>query len=110
MQTLLLYKGLIYNLGWNGRISCYDALTGKEIYEEKLGRSTSFTASPVASDGRIFVASDKGAVFVIKSGNEFEILANNKLEDACLVTPAITENIIFFRTQNGLLAVSKKQN
>jgi outer membrane protein assembly factor BamB len=48
MQTMLLYKGLLYNLRWNGNILCFDAQTGEEIYNEKLGgKNKSFTASPV---------------------------------------------------------------
>jgi outer membrane protein assembly factor BamB len=108
MQTLLLYENYIYNLNWNGRLACYNADNGKEIYNEKLGKSKSFTASPVASDGRIYTLSDDGNAYVIKSGEEFEILSNNQLDDICMVSPAITEDIIFFRTQTGLIAVSKR--
>ena len=107
MQTMLLYENYIYNLGWNGRLACYNAENGDEIYNKKLGRSLSFTASPVASDGRIYSVSDDGKVFIIKSGVEFEIVSQNKLDDICMVTPAITENIIFFRTQKSLIAVSQ---
>jgi outer membrane protein assembly factor BamB len=108
MQTMLLYKNYIYNLGWNGRLSCYHATSGEKIYEEKMGRSNSFTASPVAADGRIYAVNDDGIVYVIKAGNEFEILSENKLDDLCMVTPAITEGIIFFRTEKRLIAVSKR--
>jgi outer membrane protein assembly factor BamB len=108
MQTMILYKNYIYNLGWNGRLTCYHATRGEKIYEEKLGRSNSFTASPVAADGRIYAVNDDGKVYVIKAGKEFEILSENKLDDLCMVTPAITEGIIFFRTEKRLIAVSKR--
>lgn len=107
MQTMILYKNHIYNLGWNGRLSCYNAQSGEKIYDEKMGRSNSFTASPVAADDRIYAVNDDGKVYVIKAGKEFEILSENKLDDLCMVTPAITEGIIFFRTQKRLIAVSK---
>ncbi len=108
MQTLLIYKDLLYNLGWNGAMQCYDALTGEKIYDEKIGRSESFTASPVASDGKIFIVNDKGKVYVVQSGRNFKVLAENDLHDTSMVSPAITENIIFFRTQKNLIAVSKE--
>lgn len=107
MQTLLLYEGLIYNLGWNGRLTCYDAENGEEVYNQKLGRAASFTASPVASDGRLFLVSDEGEVFVVKSGRDFEILSTPELNDICMVTPSITDGIIYFRTQKGLVAIGK---
>lgn len=108
MQTMLLYENYIYNLGWNGRLTCYNAENGDKVYEEKLGKSNSFTASPVAADGRIFAVSDKGKVYVVKAGKEFDIVSENKLDDLCMATPAITEGIIFFRTEERLIAVSKR--
>jgi outer membrane protein assembly factor BamB len=107
MQTMLLYDGLLYNLGWNGRIECYDPESGEVVYKEKLGKSTSFIASPVAADGRIYAISEDGEVYVLKSGKDFEVLYRNKLKDICMVTPAITEGAIFFRMQKGLVAVGR---
>ena len=107
MQTMLLYKGLLYNLGWNGRIQCFDASTGEEIYNEKLGKSGSFTASPVAADDRIYAVDDNGTVYIIQAGKDFMIISEQSIKDICMVTPAITESIIFFRTQQYLIAVGK---
>lgn len=105
MQTMLLYKGLLYNLRWNGSIQCLDALTGEEIYNDKLGRSNSFTASAVAADGRIYAVSDDGTVYIIKAGRTFEVLSEQDLGDVCMVTPSITDGLIFFRTQHYLIAI-----
>ncbi len=106
MQTMLLYKGLLYNLRWNGNILCFDAQTGEEIYNEKLGgKNKSFTASPVVADDRIYAACDDGTVYVIQAGKEFNLLSEHALDDVCMVTPAITDHMIFFRTQSYLIAV-----
>ena len=108
MQTMLLYKGLLYNLRWNGNILCYDAKTGEEIYDQKLGgKNKSFTASLVAADDRIYAAGDDGTVYVIKAGKDFQLISEHDLDDICMVTPAITDQIIFFRTQSYLVAVGK---
>jgi outer membrane protein assembly factor BamB len=108
MQTMVLYNDLLYNLKWNGQLDCYDALTGAEIYQEKLGKAESFTASPVIADGRLYAVSDDGLVYTIAIGKEFKVLAENKLDETCMVTPAITDGIIFFRTQGGLVAVGER--
>lgn len=107
IQTMLLYDRFLYNLNWNGGLACYNAETGEQIYKEKLGRAESFTASPVASDGKIYLVNDMGKVYIVKSGASFQIVSENLLNDVCMVTPAITENIMFFRTQHNLIAVSK---
>ncbi len=106
MQTMLLYKGLLYNLRWNGNILCFDAQTGEEIYDEKLGgKNKSFTASPVAADDRIYAAGDDGTVYVLQAGKDFSLISEHHLDDVCMVTPAITDQMIFFRTQSYVIAV-----
>ncbi|MGD9328243.1 MAG: PQQ-binding-like beta-propeller repeat protein, partial [Cyclobacteriaceae bacterium] len=84
----------------------FDAQTGEEIYDEKLGgKNKSFTASPVAADDRIYAAGDDGTVYVIQAGKDFTLLSEHDLDDVCMVTPAITDQMIFFRTQSHLIAV-----
>jgi len=108
MHTMLLYRNHLYNMGWNGVVSCLDPSTGREIYNGKLGKAKSFVASPVASDGRIFVIDEEGTLFILKDGNEFVVLAEIPFKDNCLTAPAITDGMIYIRTQNMLFAVGKK--
>lgn len=108
MQSLLLYHNRLYNTNWNGVINCLDPLTGQEIYQAKLGRSKSFIASPVASDGKIYFVDEEGTIYVLKDGDEFKLLAEIPMNDICMVAPAITDGMIFFRTQHHLIAVGSK--
>jgi outer membrane protein assembly factor BamB len=108
MHTLLLYNNHLYNVNWNGVVYCLDPLTGKEIYNAKLGASKSFIASPVASDGKIYIVDEEGTVYILKDGDTFNLLAEIPMNDNCLTAPALTEGMIFFRTQKYLIAVGKK--
>jgi outer membrane protein assembly factor BamB len=108
IHTMLLYRNRLYNVGWNGTVNCLDPATGKEIYTAKIGRAESFIASPVASDGRIYIVSEEGVVYIIRDGDVFNIIARIPMNDICMTAPAITDNIIYFRTQNYLYAVGKK--
>jgi outer membrane protein assembly factor BamB len=108
MHTLLLYKNHLYNVNWNGSFICLDPLTGKEIYNAKLGKAKSFIASPVASDGRIYVVDEDGTIYVVQDGDEFKLLAEVPMNDICMTAPAITDGMIIFRTQKYLVAVGKK--
>ena len=107
MQTLLLYSDCLYNLAWNGILQVIDPLTGTEIYRQKLGEVRSFTASPVASDGKIFAVDDMGTVYVIKAGKTFELISTSELGEISMTVPAITDGIIYYRTVNKLIAVGK---
>jgi outer membrane protein assembly factor BamB len=108
MHTMLLYHDRLYNVNWNGVINCLDPLTGKEIYNAKIGKSDSFIASPVASDGKIYIAGEEGTLFIIQDGDVFNLIAEIPLNDICMSAPAIVENMMFIRTQKYLIAVGQK--
>ena len=108
MGTMLLYKGYLYNAAWNGKLTCYNALTGKEMYSEKAGKGNSYTSSPVAADGIIYITDNDGVVYSVKAGPKYELLTENKLNQTVMSTPAITENYMFFRTTSGMIAITNK--
>ncbi len=107
IQTMLLYRDHLYSLNWNGSIQCLDPYTGKEIYNAKLGASKSFIPSPVASDGKIYIVDEEGTVYIIQDGDTFKQLAEIPMKDVCMTAPAITDGIIYFRTQHSLYAVGR---
>jgi outer membrane protein assembly factor BamB len=108
MHTMILYHDRLYNVNWNGIINCLDPLTGKEIYNAKLGKSKSFIASPVASDGKIYIVDEEGIVYIIQDGDLFNLIAEIPLDDICMTAPSISDGMIFFRTQKYLIAVGNK--
>lgn len=107
MHTMLLYRDHLYNMDWNGTIKCMDPLTGRELFNGKLGKAKSFVASPVAADGRIYIIDEDGTVYIIKDSSSLEILAEIPMNDVSLVAPAITDGMIIFRTQKYLIGVGK---
>jgi len=107
METPLIYGDHLYSCHIDGVLSCYEATTGKLLYKERLGTgSEGFTASPVASDGKLYFTGEQGNVFVVKPGTTFSVLATNSMGEVCMATPAISEGTIFFRTQGHLVAVA----
>jgi len=108
MHTMLLYKNHLYNVNWNGALICLDPFTGKEIYNAKLGKAKSFIASPVASDGKIYIVDEEGTVYIVADGDEFKLIAEIPMNDICMTAPALTDGMIIFRTQKYLIGVGKK--
>jgi outer membrane protein assembly factor BamB len=108
MHTMLLYRDRLYNIGWNGVVECFNPVSGEKIYREKIGSADTFIASPVASDGNIYIISDFGVVYTVKAGDIFEVVAENDLKDISMVVPALSDDAIYFRTQHSLIAVSGK--
>lgn len=107
IQTPIVYGDYLYNCRDNGVLSCFDAKTGERKYQEKLGTpGMGFSASAVAADGKLYYTSEPGEVFVINAGPEFELLAQNSMNDICMATPAISDGALFFRTQHYVVAIS----
>ena len=103
MPTPLYYGGLLYVLGNAGIFDCYDFQTGREIYRQRIPHQGSgFSASPVASDGKIYLPGEDGDIFVVQAGERFKLLAKNSMDDPIMATPAISAGTLIVRTQHYL--------
>ena len=106
MPTPLYYRGILYVLGNAGIFDAYDFQTGREIYRQRIPHQGSgFSASPVASDGKIYLSSEDGDIFVAGAGEHFELLKTNSMDDPLMATPAIAGGLLIVRTQHMLYAI-----
>jgi outer membrane protein assembly factor BamB len=91
-----------------GVFDCYDLKTGAEIYRERIKHNGSgFSGSPVAADGKIYLPSEDGDIFVVRAGPKFELLATNQMGELLMATPAISSGMMFVRTQHHVFAISR---
>jgi outer membrane protein assembly factor BamB len=108
MISPVLYDGLLYVSKNNGVFNVFDAKTGERVYQQRLGTGTTgFTASLVAGSGKVYFTAEEGDIFVVKAGRTFELLAQNPLGEIAMATPAISEGVMFFRTDKSLIAVTR---
>lgn len=106
IQTPIVYRGLLYSGTNAGVLKCYDAVTGEQHYEQRLmPEAMSFSASPVAGDGKVYCTSEGGDVVVVRAGRTFEVLARNQMGESCMATPAISRGSLVFRSRSHLVAV-----
>ncbi len=110
MPTPIVYGDYLYTCANNGTLTCYNAKTGEQIYRERLGAQGSgyaFTASPVAAEGKVYFTSEDGEIFVVRAGPKYELLATNSMGEVCMATPAISEGMIFVRTQRHVYGIGQ---
>ena len=106
MPTPLIYGGFLYVLANQGILDCYERRTGKEIYSQRIAhQGGGFSASPVAADGRIYLSSEDGDMFVIKSGRDFELLSTNRMGERIMATPALSDCRMFARAEHHIFAI-----
>lgn len=100
----LYLDGLVYFVKNGGVLTAMDSQTGEVVKAARLaGIADNFLASPVAtSDGRIFLASEKGRMAVVRGGKEWELVATNDLNEETYATPALSGGRIYVRTMEAL--------
>ena len=102
----MLYEGKLYVLQHNGIIVKYDAGTGEVVYRSRIAPGArNFTSSPWAYNGKIFCLSEEGDTYVIGTGDEYELLGINPLDDFSLSTPAMVGDRLLLRTQHHLWSI-----
>ncbi len=97
-----------YVVNDRGIMWALDAETGEEIWGQQRTAPGTYSSSPVLVDGKIFVTSEDGVTTVVRSGPEFEILAENSLDDYSLSSPAISQGQVFMRTAGHLYCIGER--
>ena len=104
----LVYRGRMYVVNDNGILTVFDSLTGKEIYKARAGGSgNTFSASPWAADGKIYLLSEDGHTFVIEAGDKYVEVSKNSVDEMSLASPALAPDTIFLRTQTKLYRIGR---
>jgi outer membrane protein assembly factor BamB len=88
-----------------GIVSCMDAKTGKQIWQERIKQFGGCYASPVSAEGRIYACDTECATAVFAASREYKLLAMNKLDAGCTASPAIAGDALFIRTKTHLYCI-----
>ncbi len=104
--SILLIDDLIFMIGDTGIASCIEAKTGAQVWQERLVGE--YTTSPVYADGKVWLFSEDGKTTVIKPSRTFEKLAENKLGDGFLASPALAGKAFYLRSRSHLYRIEKK--
>ncbi len=102
----VLVKGLLFQTTRGGIVTCMNPETGADVWEDRF--SGQHLPSPIAAADRLYFSNDRGDTRVIKAGDKFEILAENKLPDAMTSAPAVADGAIFIRTKKQLFKLGSK--
>jgi len=109
LPSVVKYRGVIYMINDSGVLTTLDAKTGEVFKQARLRNvSDKYYASPVASDGKIYFASQSGTVAVLKAGGDQEMLAANKIDEDIYATPAIADGRIYLRTVSFLYCFGER--
>ena len=103
--SLLLAHDLLFMINDSGIVTCLEAKTGDVVWKARLGDT--YSASPIGADGRIYFFSEDGKATVIDAGREFKVLAENRLDEGFMASPAIVGRAMILRTRTHLYRIEE---
>ncbi|MSU48818.1 MAG: hypothetical protein EXS37_06995 [Opitutus sp.] len=105
ISTVALHDGLIYAVDAPGFVSCIDATSGKRVWVHDV--KANIWGSPLVADGKVYVQSAEGAVFVFAAGREKKLLATNaSVADLAHGTPVAANGVLYLTGQKHLYAIA----
>lgn len=99
----------LYIVQDNGVAYCLELATGKLVYGPQRLVVGTYSASPVLADGKIYITSEDGITSVYRAGPQFELLAENKMDDYTISSIAVKDGQVFLRTAGWLWAIGQRR-
>jgi outer membrane protein assembly factor BamB len=91
---------LLFMISSEGVVTCLEARTGKEVWQKRL--EGDYSASPLSAAGRIYFFNEDGLATVIAAERRFKMLAESKLEQGFMASPAVVDDALILRTRTHL--------
>ena len=91
----------LYVTSDDGILTVVETKTGEQVYKQRIGGN--YSASPLLVGDRIYLTSEEGVVKVIQAGPEFQLLAENSMDERSLATPAVLKESLIIRTAEAAL-------
>jgi outer membrane protein assembly factor BamB len=106
ISSPLFYRGKLYGVRDGGIAAVFDAATGAVTRRERLFASN-YYASPVGADGKVWFASQRGDVTVVRVEPEWKVVCRARFGEDIYGTPAIVDGRIYLRTAGHLYCFGK---
>ena len=98
----LVYRDVVYMVKDSAIVSSIDARTGQALKRGRAKGLGKYFASPVAGDGKVYLASERGVVTILKAGREWEVIGSHDFGERIMSTPVIHNGRIYVRTGKAL--------
>ena len=102
VATPVLDHGILWMVKDGGIVTKLDAATGQLLQEERLPAVGNYFSSPLAADGKVYFASESGAVSVMAAEKEWRLLSSKNFHEKIFATPAATDDRLFIRSEEAL--------
>jgi hypothetical protein len=106
---VLVYQGVLYLIKNGGILTTLNPEDGSVLWQGRIREALdNYYASPVAGDGKVYLASEKGLVTILEAGAQPKPRATVDFGDAIYATPALLEGRVYLRTGGKLFSFAAK--
>ncbi len=103
ISTVAIHDGLVYAAELEGYFQCLDAKTGQKYWDYDL--KDAIWSSPFYADGRVFLGTDGGDLYVFAAGKEKNEPVKINMEQALKTPPVATGGVLYLSNGTTLYAV-----
>src|SRR5439155_18301017 len=108
MSTPAIYDGMIFIADCGRAFHCVDAETGKPYWTEEIKGDT--WASPLVADGKVYLGTRSGNVYVFAASKQKNVLANVELSNPITATDTAANGVLYVATMTRLYALQTGTN
>ncbi len=95
----------VYLFTTQGQITCYDTMTGKELWTHQM--ADNIKASPTLVGNSIYLLDTKGVMHILAAGDQFNETGKNPVGERTYSSPAYVDNKIIIRGEKDLFCIGK---
>ncbi|MBN2021465.1 MAG: PQQ-binding-like beta-propeller repeat protein [Pirellulales bacterium] len=106
-STPAVRDGLVYAADCGGKVHCVDAQTGKPHWVHDAGRE--IWASTLVADGKVYVGTRRGDLWVLAAGKEKRVLSSIRLDDPIIGTCTVANGTLYVATMKTLYALGRTE-
>jgi outer membrane protein assembly factor BamB len=103
----LYLDGQVFTVKDGGIVQVLDARNGKPVKQQRLEANGEYYSSPVAGDGKVYVADEQGRLTVFRAGSGWDIVHTAEFGEDIFTTPALLDGRIYLRTAGHLYCFGK---
>ncbi len=106
VSSVVCTESLLFFVDDGGVATCIDAVQGDVKWSRRLVAGTYFPSLLLAEkDGNLYFLNNDGWCTIVKAGETFEKIAENKIDDAFLSSPVVSDGRIFLRGMRTLYCI-----
>lgn len=106
-STPAVDDGLVYTADLGGKVHCVDAETGEARWVHDARHE--IWASPLVADGRVYLGTRRGTLWILAAGPELRVLDEIRLDDGIYSTCVAANGTLYVATMSTLYAIERDE-